>query len=63
MSSPIGAVLTTAETQAQYDALLARRRGPGDAARARTLGALVEQVAAPRGPDGLLRAARMLRGG
>lgn len=59
----IGAVLMTAETQVQYAALLARRGRAGDRRRARSLAALAEQVAAPRGLNGLRARARALRGG
>jgi DNA-binding SARP family transcriptional activator len=59
----IGAVLMTAETQVEYGALLARRDGEGDRDRATALAGLVEQVASPRGLNGLRRRARNFNGG
>jgi len=59
----IGAVLMTAETEVGYGALLARRGGPGDRARAAALAGHVELIAAPRGLNGLRRRARALTGG
>ena len=59
----IGAVLMTAETQVQHAALLARRGAPGDRDRVAALAALVEQVAAPRGLDGLRARAQALTKG
>ncbi len=59
----IGAVLMTAETQVQYAALLARRGAAGDRVRATALAELVEQVARPRGLDGLRRRARAVSAG
>jgi DNA-binding SARP family transcriptional activator len=59
----IGAVLMTAETQVEYAALLARRGGAGDRARAHSLAALAEEVAQPRGLHGLLRRARAVTAG
>jgi hypothetical protein len=47
----------TAETQVEYAGLLARRGGPGDRARARSLAGLAELTAQPRGLRGLLRRA------
>jgi len=49
----MGARLMTAETQCEYGALLLRRGGEGDAERAAALGALAEEVAAPRGLEAL----------
>jgi hypothetical protein len=59
----IGAVLMTAETQVQYGALLRARGAKGDRERARALGVLAEQVAAPRRLEGLRRRARALSEG
>lgn len=58
----IGAVLMTAETRCELGGLLLRRDCDGDRDRAAALGALVEQVAAPRGLNALLRRAHDLQG-
>jgi DNA-binding SARP family transcriptional activator len=58
----IGAVLMTAETQVEYAALLVRRAAAGDRELVTALAGLVEQVAAPRGLNGLRSRAQALRG-
>jgi DNA-binding SARP family transcriptional activator len=56
----LGGVLTTAETQCAYGALLLRRGRDGDAERAARLGTLAVEVAAPRGLHDLARRAQAL---
>ncbi|MCA1683102.1 MAG: AAA family ATPase [Actinobacteria bacterium] len=58
----MGALLMTAETRCEYGEMLLRRGNEGDRDRAAVLGALAEEIAAPRGLDGLAQRARALTG-